>query len=105
MQHTHTHTHTHTHASQMCVCEYWYTSIERDDCTARYKDVELARRKEAFPLQLVRTAMQNAPPARDFVQAIKARGRRRGAPQQESLKKFVVCVRVFFFCVFVFFFV
>lgn len=36
-----------------------------------YKDVELAERKEKFPLQLVRTALVNAPPTRDFVQALK----------------------------------
>ena len=35
-----------------------------------YKDVELAERKEKFPLQLVRTALVNAPPTRDFVKAI-----------------------------------
>jgi len=36
-----------------------------------YKDEELTKRKEAFPLARVRTAMQLAPPPRDFVQAIK----------------------------------
>ena len=36
-----------------------------------YKDVELRERKEKFPLELVRTALVNAPPARDFVQALK----------------------------------
>ena len=37
-----------------------------------YKDVELQQRKEKFPLELVRTALQNAPPARDFVGAIRS---------------------------------
>ena len=45
-----------------------------------YKDVELQRRKEAFPLQLVRTAMANAPPARDFVKAIKDQWAATGQP-------------------------
>ena len=45
-----------------------------------YKDVELQRRKEAFTLQLVRTAMANAPPARDFVKAIKDQWAATGQP-------------------------
>ena len=45
-----------------------------------YKDVELQRRKEKFPLQLVRTAMANAPPARDFVGAIKDQWAATGQP-------------------------
>lgn len=45
-----------------------------------YKDVELAKRKERFPLQLVRTAMQNAPPARDFVKAITDQSAATGQP-------------------------
>lgn len=35
-----------------------------------HKDQELKERKERFPLQLVRTALVNAPPTRDFVKAI-----------------------------------
>ena len=45
-----------------------------------YKDVELQRRKEKFPLQLVRTSMANAPPARDFVGAIKDQWASTGQP-------------------------
>ena len=36
-----------------------------------HKDAELRERKERFPLQLVRTALVNAPPTRDFVKALK----------------------------------
>ena len=45
-----------------------------------YKDVELQKRKEKFPLQLVCTAMANAPPARDFVGAIKDQWAATGQP-------------------------
>ena len=45
-----------------------------------YKDVELQRRKEKFPLALVRTAMANAPPARNFVGAIKDQLKATGQP-------------------------
>ena len=45
-----------------------------------YKDVELQQRKEKFPLELVRTALQNAPPARDFVGAIRSQLAETGQP-------------------------
>ena len=45
-----------------------------------YKDYELSQRKEKFPLELVRTALQNAPPARDFVGAIKEQLAATGQP-------------------------
>eukprot|EP00227_Mantoniella_beaufortii_P011191 CAMPEP_0197591656 /NCGR_PEP_ID=MMETSP1326-20131121/13838_1 /TAXON_ID=1155430 /ORGANISM="Genus nov. species nov., Strain RCC2288" /LENGTH=361 /DNA_ID=CAMNT_0043157195 /DNA_START=165 /DNA_END=1250 /DNA_ORIENTATION=- len=44
------------------------------------KDEELVRRKEKFPLELVRTSMVLAPPPRDFVGAIKEQFKATGQP-------------------------
>ena len=45
-----------------------------------YKDEWLAKQKEKFPLTLVRTAIQNQEPARDFVGAIKDQWKSTGQP-------------------------
>ena len=46
-----------------------------------YKDVELQQRKEKFPLELVRTALQNAPPPATSWAPSAPSSRRRASPR------------------------
>ncbi|XP_071697495.1 indole-3-glycerol phosphate synthase, chloroplastic-like [Rutidosis leptorrhynchoides] len=45
-----------------------------------YKDVEVAEMKEKYPVNLVKKALDNAPPSRDFIGALKGSYLRTGLP-------------------------